>query len=77
VARREPFTHEQLAFIEARALEALRVWGRALRHLDRTGASNHELYRVVQDAYNAEHALRVHAMYAKYEAGVLILVLIF
>jgi hypothetical protein len=65
---REPFTQEQLAYIEARALEALRVWGRALKHLDRIGASNHPLYRVVRAAHDADHALRVHAMYAKHEA---------
>ena len=65
---REPFTRDQLAFIEARALDALRVWGRALKHLNRIGAGGHELARVIRAAHDAEHALRVHAMYAKHEA---------
>lgn len=47
---REPFTHEQLAFIEARALASLRVWGRA---------ADHELYRVLRPRGRA----RIHAIH--------------
>ncbi|HEV2296522.1 MAG TPA: hypothetical protein VGR35_21950 [Tepidisphaeraceae bacterium] len=64
---REPFTRDQLAYIERTALRALRVWNRALRHLDRTGATGHELYGIIQAASDAEHGLRVHAMYAKHK----------
>ena len=65
---REPFTRDQLVFIEARSLHALRVWGRALKHLNRIGDGGHELARVIRAAHDAEHSLRVHAMYAKHEA---------
>ena len=65
---REPFTRDQLDYIERTALRAMRVWNRALKHLDRTGASGHELYGIIRDAADSEHGLRVHAMYAKYDA---------
>ena len=65
---REPFTRTQLAYIEREALRSLRVWTRALKHLDRIGASGHALYGIIREASDAEHGLRVHAMYAKHEA---------
>jgi hypothetical protein len=65
---REPFTRDQLAYVERTAGNALKAWSRAMKHLDRIGASGHELYRVIREASNAEHALRVHAMYAKHDA---------
>ena len=66
---RDPFTPEQLAFIEARALAALRVWGRALKHLDRIGADGHPLAQLIRAAHDAEHALRVLSMYARLDAA--------
>jgi len=64
---REPFTRDQLDYIERSAMRAMRVWNRALKHLDRTGANQHELYQLIRNASDAEHGLRVHAMYAKHD----------